>query len=533
MTLHLGNVTADSHIGQYKILRTLGAGGMGTVYLGEHILLGRRAAIKTLLPSLSSHREIVDRFFNEARAISAISDPGVVQVFDFGYHVDGTAYIVMEFLEGESLATRIDRLGKLPLVEALRLTRQIASSLAAAHARGIIHRDLKPGNVFVIRDGEAQGGERTKILDFGICKLSGPVEAIATQTGQMLGTPVYMSPEQCRGAGAVDHRSDVYSVGCALLHMLTGRPPFDCDSVGDFIASHLKEDPPAPSEVAPELPAAVDALVLRCLAKKPEDRFQSMAELQTATDDVLAHLSDPGRIAAPVIAAETPLAEGFHSAFDVNRKRAPTIDERPRERSRRHSGDPWFVDSQAPLSISGAHDAVDDDDWPVERRGLSLGQKVALVAALLVGLAGGLAVTSIILSDDDPPAPEPVVQTPAEPLPPAPATTPEPATAPAVPGLATDEPPSEAADEPPSEVAADEPPSEASEAAADEPAQTGQEAPAFTQDAPAVKPKPARSRPARKWRPQPRTDVSPPASAPRTQPQPEPEPEEEDLYDTR
>ena len=288
-------VTAETHIGQYKILRTLGAGGMGTVYLGEHILLGRRAAIKTLLPALSSHREIVDRFFNEARAISAISDPGVVQIFDFGYHVDGTAYIVMEFLEGEALSARLDRLAKLPLAEALRLTRQIAASLGAAHARGIIHRDLKPGNVFVIRDSEAQAGERTKILDFGIAKLlASPTDVVATQTGTMLGTPVYMSPEQCRGSGKIDHRSDIYSVGCALFHMLTGVPPFDCDSVGDFIAAHLKEEPPAPSELALDLPPAVDALVLRCLAKRPEDRFQTMAELQAACVDVLAHLSDPG-----------------------------------------------------------------------------------------------------------------------------------------------------------------------------------------------------------------------------------------------
>src|SRR4051812_11356091 len=174
---------------------------MGHVFLGEHTLLGRRAAIKTLLPSLSVNREIAERFFNEARATSSISDPGVVQIFDFGYHVDGTAYIVMEFLEGESLSSRLDRLGKLPLVDALRITRQIAGSLAAAHARSIVHRDLKPGNVFMIRDAEAQGGERTKILDFGICKLGDDADGNSTQTGVMLGTPVYMSPEQCRGAG--------------------------------------------------------------------------------------------------------------------------------------------------------------------------------------------------------------------------------------------------------------------------------------------------------------------------------------------
>src|SRR5690349_7342581 len=207
--------SVEKHIGQYKILRTLGAGGMGTVYLGEHLLLGRRAAIKTLLPSLSSHREIVDRFFNEARATSAISDPGIVQIFDFGYHVDGTAYIVMEFLEGESLADRIDRLGRLPLEDALRVARQVAVSVGVAHAAGIVHRDLKPENIFLIRDPELPAGERTKVLDFGICT-HGDGDAMLTQTGEVLGTPVYASPEQCRGAKDIDLRADVYSLGCVL-----------------------------------------------------------------------------------------------------------------------------------------------------------------------------------------------------------------------------------------------------------------------------------------------------------------------------
>src|SRR5438132_12677386 len=130
---------------------------MGTVYLAEHILLGRQAAIKTLLPTLSVHKEIVDRFFNEARATSAITDPGVIQIFDFGYHVDGTAYIVMELLEGESLAARIEQLGRLPIADALRIARQCAASLAAAHDRAIVHRDLKPENIYLVRDAEAQG----------------------------------------------------------------------------------------------------------------------------------------------------------------------------------------------------------------------------------------------------------------------------------------------------------------------------------------------------------------------------------------
>lgn len=382
-------MNVETHIGQYKILRTLGAGGMGTVYLGEHILLGRRAAIKTLLPTLSSQREIVDRFFNEARAISAISDPGVVQVFDFGYHVDGTAYIVMEFLEGESLSARLDRLGKLPLLDALRITRQIAGSLAAAHARSIVHRDLKPGNVFMIRDSEAQGGERTKILDFGICKLGDQSsDGTSTQTGQMLGTPVYMSPEQCRGAGHVDHRSDIYSVGCALFHMLTGRPPFDCESAGEFIAAHLKEEPPKPGDIEPTIPRAVDALVMRCLAKNPRDRFQSITELQKAVERVLAEISDSGVNASATPIAKTPLATGFKSAYDANRGNS--------ERTADTTGHEWFYDSQAqaPAPIS--------DEWktPSSRQGIA--RVAVLAAALFVGLVGGLAATSEYLEEKTP-----------------------------------------------------------------------------------------------------------------------------------
>src|SRR5215510_6594604 len=184
---------------------------MGAVFLAEHTLIGRRAAIKVLLPALSQQREIVDRFFNEARATTSIPDPGIVQVFDFGFNVDGSAYIVMEFLEGEPLDKRLTRLGLLAASDALRITRQVSGSLGAAHARGIVHRDLKPDNIFMVRDPEAPGGERPKILDFGIAKLGGDNPSrMRTQTGALMGTPVYMSPEQCRGAGLVDHRSDIY-----------------------------------------------------------------------------------------------------------------------------------------------------------------------------------------------------------------------------------------------------------------------------------------------------------------------------------
>src|SRR5678815_1043091 len=185
-------VERPMQIGAYRIQRKLGEGGMGAVYLAEHALLGRQAAIKVLLPALSAQQEVVNRFFNEARSTTSIADPGIVQVFDFGYHTDGSAYIVMEFLDGEALDRRLARLGRLPVAEALRMCRQIASSLAAAHAQGIIHRDLKPENIFLVPDGEVSSGERSKILDFGIAKLSDNNPGkIKTHTGALMGTPFY------------------------------------------------------------------------------------------------------------------------------------------------------------------------------------------------------------------------------------------------------------------------------------------------------------------------------------------------------
>src|ERR1041385_6396596 len=189
-----------TQVGAYRVLHRIGAGGMGSVWLAEHTMLGRRAAIKVLHSTFSRDPAIVTRFFNEARAATAIDDPGIVQIFDFGEHVDGSAYIVMELLEGETLEQRLSRLGRLGVRDALRIMRQIASSLGAAHQRGIVHRDLKPENIFIVRDPEVPGGERAKILDFGIAKLTGD-SIVKTQTSSVMGTPIYMSPEQCRGAG--------------------------------------------------------------------------------------------------------------------------------------------------------------------------------------------------------------------------------------------------------------------------------------------------------------------------------------------
>ena len=299
-----------SAIGNYRIVRKLGEGGMGAVYLGEHTLLGRTAAIKVLLPMLSARQDVVQRFFNEARATTAIHDPGIVQIFDFGYDADGSAFIVMEFLEGTPLDVRLHQLSHLHPIDALRIARQLALSLAAAHAKNIVHRDLKPENVFLVPDHEVVGGERVKILDFGIAKLADDQPGkIKTHTGAIMGTPVYMSPEQCRGAGDLDHRSDIYALGCLLFHLLVGRPPFEGEGMGEILAMHLREPAPPPSSRVPGLTPEIDAVVLRCLAKQPDARFQTMTELATAIGAVLQHLA-PGAAAAtlvvPYVAGGTP-----------------------------------------------------------------------------------------------------------------------------------------------------------------------------------------------------------------------------------
>ena len=275
-----------TQVGAYRILQRIGAGGMGEVWLAEHAMLGRRAAIKVLHAEFSSRPEIVTRFFNEARAATSISDPGIVQVFDFGHHSDGSAYIVMELLDGEGLDRRLQRQGVLAVADALRIIRQVAGSLGAAHARGIVHRDLKPENIYLVRDPEVAGGERAKILDFGIAKLVGDTH-VKTQTSAVMGTPTFMSPEQCRGAGQVDQRSDIYALGCVLYMLLTGRPPFDADGAGEIIAMHLREPASAPSSHVTWLAPEVDQLVLRCLAKDPAQRFDSGSELAVAIGALL------------------------------------------------------------------------------------------------------------------------------------------------------------------------------------------------------------------------------------------------------
>ena len=388
-----------AQIGQYRILEKIGEGGMGAVFLAVHTMIGRRAAIKVLLPALSAQPELVDRFFNEARATTAIPDPGIVQVFDFGFHTDNAAYIVMELLEGESLDARIRRLGALPVSEALRIARQCAGSLAAAHTRGIVHRDLKPDNLFMVRDPEAVGGERPKILDFGIAKLSGEQPGrMQTRTGALMGTPMYMSPEQCRGIGTIDHRADIYALGCVVYQLLTGRPPFDMEGMGDVIAAHLREAPRAPSQRVLGMPHGVDDLVLRCLAKAPEERFQTMTELQAACDALLARISNVGG-GAPASELATPLAPRFRSVVPQATSEPQPGAASPTERT--------TLSTASGQPLAGA---------PRRRIGLWIG--------LALGLsAGGAAILIVLSSRGDKPAAPAATPMPAGSPPPTAAAT--------------------------------------------------------------------------------------------------------------
>ena len=280
-------------LGSYTIERELGRGGMGAVYLAVHAMLGRKAAVKLLRPELSRDPSTVQRFFTEARAASAIKHPSIVEIYDFGVAPDGAAYIVMELLDGESLATRLARLGRLPVATALVFARQIATALAAAHRAGIVHRDLKPDNAFLVADPEVAGGERVKLLDFGIAKLTGDGGVAHTTTGAIMGTPHYMSPEQCEGSRAVDHRADLYSLGCMLFQMITGRLPFEGDGVGGIIGMHLYVAPPALRTLAPDAPAAVEALVARLLAKDPAERPASADGLDVGGEMLAAAALNP------------------------------------------------------------------------------------------------------------------------------------------------------------------------------------------------------------------------------------------------
>jgi serine/threonine protein kinase len=367
---------------RYRLLKKLGEGGMGTVYLAEHVTIKKRCAIKLLNPEYAHKQDLVERFLQEARAASMIAHENVVEITDFGAAPNGSVFFVMEMLIGEDLAETIKRDAPLPWTRVAPIALQICRALGAAHGKGIIHRDMKPENCFrVERHGNP---DFIKVLDFGIAKVtSDDPDGNAgrlTSTGMIFGTPTYMSPEQAQGE-KVDQRSDIYALGVILYELLTGKVPFSADNFMGILTKHMFDEPPAPSEAAPHanISPEIEALVLKALQKERKFRFQTMDELAAAITAI-------GTGAEPVTVIPEqrarPISEGRPTAFLSRSGTGPII---------RSSGEVTLAQP---------------------RRGRNRGLFVAMVAGF--ALLGGSAAALMALGDDPPQQPAPVVAAPVE-----------------------------------------------------------------------------------------------------------------------
>ncbi len=273
---------AGTMVGEYRVEKKLGEGSFGAVYAGIQPLIGKKVAIKLLHKRMSSEPEIVSRFIDEARAVNKIGHRNIIDVFSFGVFGGTQHYFVMEYCEGMTLGQLLHQKKRLSPMEALPILRGIADGLDAAHQAGVTHRDLKPDNVFLVRIKDNQ--YFPKLLDFGVAKLAKEDASQQTATGIAIGTPRYMSPEQCRGK-KVDHRTDIYALGCVAHELLTGKPVFEADSTVDLLFKHTTEQPPAMSSIWPNLPPELDTPVLEMLAKRPLGRPTSAGLAMNALSD--------------------------------------------------------------------------------------------------------------------------------------------------------------------------------------------------------------------------------------------------------
>jgi serine/threonine-protein kinase len=269
--------------GRYRVETVIGEGGMGVVYRCVHTIIDKKLALKVLRADLARDGEVTERFLNEAKSASAIGNPHIIDISDFGQLPDGSTYFVMEYLSGIALTAVAEGTRPAPEERILHIARQLGEALAAAHAAGIVHRDLKPDNIFLIERGAEK--DFVKILDFGIAKVSN-AEGKLTRAGAVFGTPHYMSPEQAAGM-QVDHRGDIYSMGVILYELATGRVPFDADNFMGVLTQHMYKAPPSVRHTAPgtqHVSPGLEAVIVKCLAKRPEHRYQSMNEFVADID---------------------------------------------------------------------------------------------------------------------------------------------------------------------------------------------------------------------------------------------------------
>ncbi|PID38188.1 MAG: hypothetical protein CSB49_06885 [Proteobacteria bacterium] len=375
----LGKVVAN----RYRVLAKMGEGGMGTVYLAEHVTIEKKVALKVLLHEYARKPDLKQRFLQEAKAAASINHENIIDITDFGETPDKSVFFAMEFLEGADLSHAIKR-GPLPWSRAKPILLQICRSLGAAHSKDIIHRDMKPENVFLVeREGRP---DFVKVLDFGIAKVSGATDGDhkLTRTGMVFGTPEYMSPEQAQGHQP-DHRVDIYAVGVIMYELLTGEVPFKADTFMGILTKHIFEDPVPPTQRSPELQIPVDAeaVILKAMAKDRDERFGSMSEMGAAIKAVSGRMtrSTADHMPTPVISSADKGAGAMAPRPDVR-----TVNAAPDKSARVVQP----VKSVAPGDVA----------LPSSR-----GKAITIVVALLVLLGGGVAI-AVALSDDDRPKPK-------------------------------------------------------------------------------------------------------------------------------
>ncbi len=423
---------------KYRIERLLAVGGMGAVYIGTHMLLRKRVAIKLLRPDLASCYDAIERFHREAIAASQIGHDNICEVTDLGRTPWGAAFLVMEFLDGKSLDTLLKERERLEPAEACDIVLQILSAISAAHARGIVHRDLKPANVFL---AERVSGRRVKILDFGISRIQGPdnQDLRLTQTGAVLGTPAYMSPEQASGHVDVGTASDLYSIGVILYELLTGRLPYTDTNYNKLMFKVVAGKYPRPRSILPSLPRALEEVVVRAMAGKPEERFATAEEFgralvpYTGAPAPAFVMTTDRRIPSGIGAASSPPSARFATdATLISDKHSPPSDStRPRVVTAESLG-ATQVATHPPNGTTMTHGAGQQITHPTSNR------RLGLVATGAVALAVGAAAVFMVLrtASDEPVikvAPEPVAAHTTSPI--APPTPLKPEVKPAPPPL--------------------------------------------------------------------------------------------------